>query len=180
MGNCQTTDVAAVVIQHPDGTKQKASCPLSASRIMAANPGHYVAVVITVVAQRRSCSAPSAAVTADELCGKAVRYLKLLAPDEPLQVDHFYRLVSFEDVLREFGTKRQVRLSKLVATKNEIIKRPCDGESNVAASSSSVVDGEEGTQGLGFQCSGGEICFRSTKQGQWKPNLQTISETAKF
>ncbi|KAG6473380.1 hypothetical protein ZIOFF_067295 [Zingiber officinale] len=138
MGNCQTTDVAAVVIQHPDGTKQKASCPLSASRIMAANPGHYVAVVITVVAQRRSCSAPSAAVTADELCGKAVRYLKLLAPDEPLQVDHFYRLVSFEDVLREFGTKRQVRLSKLVATKNEIIKRPCDGESNVAASSSSV------------------------------------------
>ncbi|XP_074574610.1 uncharacterized protein LOC141831038 [Curcuma longa] len=171
MGNCQTIDVATVVIQHPDGTTQKANCPLSASHIMAANPCHYVALIITVIAQRRSSSAASAAAATDELCGKAVRYLKLLAPDEPLQVGHFYRLVSFEDVLREFGTKRQVRLSKLLATKKEIIKRSCTGESDASASSQSVADEEEGR---------GEIGVRSTKQGQWRPTLQTISETTKF
>lgn len=42
------------------------------------------------------------------------------------------------DVLREFGTKRQIRLSKFLATKKEIIRTSCGGESNASASSSSV------------------------------------------
>ncbi|KAG6470849.1 hypothetical protein ZIOFF_071929 [Zingiber officinale] len=98
MGNCQTTDVVAVMIQHPDGRTEKANCPLSASHVMAANPGHYVAVIITLISQRRSSSS-SASATADDRGEKVVRYLKLLGPDEPLQLGHFYRLVSFEDVV---------------------------------------------------------------------------------
>ncbi|KAG6469111.1 hypothetical protein ZIOFF_073809 [Zingiber officinale] len=138
MGNCQTTDVVAVLIQHPDGRTEKANCPLSASHVMAANPGHYVAVVITLISQRRSSSS-SASATADDRREKVVRYLKLLGPEEPLQLGHFYRLVSFEDVLREFGTKRRVRLSKLLSKKKEIIKKSCDGEANASAASSSPV-----------------------------------------
>ncbi|XP_074572046.1 uncharacterized protein LOC141828503 [Curcuma longa] len=178
MGNCQTTDVAAVLIQHPDGRTEKANCPLSASHVMAANPGHYVAVIITVISQRHSSSPASA--TADDRRGKVVRYLKLLGPDEPLQLGHFYRLVSFEDVLREFGTKRRVRLSKLLSKKKEIIKKSCDGETNASASSSPVAEEEGGMQRLGLHCSGSETCLRGAKQGQWRPTLPTISETAKL
>ncbi|XP_042450035.1 uncharacterized protein LOC122034761 [Zingiber officinale] len=176
MGNCQTTDVVAVLIQHPDGRTEKANCPLSASHVMAANPGHYVAVVITLISQRRSSSS-SASATADDRREKVVRYLKLLGPEEPLQLGHFYRLVSFEDVLREFGTKRRVRLSKLLSKKKEIIKKSCDGEANASAASSSPEAEleEEGMQRLGiFHCTG------SAKQGQWRPTLQTIYEIAKL
>lgn len=111
MGNCQAADAAAVVIQHPgSGRTELAYWSLPAGEVMAANPGHYVAAVIT---------APH---TASEGGGAApVKHLKLLRPDDTLLLGRVYRLVSFEEVLKEFATKRHVKLSRvMVKAKDEV------------------------------------------------------------
>lgn len=91
MGNCQAADAAAVVIQHPaSGRTELAYWSLPAGEVMAANPGHYVAAVIT---------APHAA--SSEGAGAApVKHLKLLRPDDTLLLGRVYRLVSFEGTSR--------------------------------------------------------------------------------
>ena len=122
MGNCQATDAARVTIQHPDSKVEHVFWPLNAGDVMAVYPGHYVAIIIT---------SPNPSTSSSSL----VKHLKLLKPDDTLQVGHVYRLVSFEgtyfawlalnysslihvswvvDVLREFGSKRRVKLSKLL------------------------------------------------------------------
>ncbi|CAD5168211.1 unnamed protein product [Musa acuminata subsp. malaccensis] len=101
MGNCQASESAAAVIQHPDGRLETAYWPLSASQVMASNPGHYVAV-ITTVTHSSSSSSSSSTSSSDRRSssrggsGNSVRYLKLLRPEDTLLVGHFYRLVSFE------------------------------------------------------------------------------------
>lgn len=87
MGNCQTAEAAAVVIQHPPGSGrvERVHGPTSAAAVMAANPGHYVAVVIQAAQQ------PPPA--------KAKRRLKLLRPDDTLALGAVYRLVSFEGTI---------------------------------------------------------------------------------
>ncbi|XP_039784630.1 uncharacterized protein LOC120651256 isoform X2 [Panicum virgatum] len=106
MGNCQTAEVAAVVIQHPAGGDdgvgrvkvEHAHGTLSAAAVMAANPGHYVAAIIPT----------------DAAAAAKKRRLKLLRPDDTLALGGVYRLVSFEEVLREFVSKRHATLSHMV------------------------------------------------------------------
>lgn len=92
MGNCQTAEAAAVVIQHPPGggRVERAHGALSAAAVMAANPGHYVAAV-TVPGDDGSAAAASRA---------RKRRLKLLRPDDTLALGGVYRLVSFEGKVR--------------------------------------------------------------------------------
>ncbi|TVU48041.1 hypothetical protein EJB05_07663, partial [Eragrostis curvula] len=113
MGNCQAAEVATVVIQHPGGEgggrTERAYWALSAGAVMAANPGHYVAAVITSPPDPNSSDGAA-----------AVKHLKLLRPDDTLLLGRVYRLVSFEEVLREFTSKRHVKLSRVtVKVKDE-------------------------------------------------------------
>lgn len=108
MGNCQAVEAATVLIQHPGGGRtERAYWALSAGAVMAANPGHYVAAVIT---------APP---TASSGATAPVKHLKLLRPDDTLLLGRVYRLVSFEEVLREFASKRQVKLSRVTIKARE-------------------------------------------------------------
>ena len=92
MGNCQAADAAAVVIQHPaSGRTELAYWSLPAGEVMAANPGHYVAAVIT---------APHAASSEGPGGAPPVKHLKLLRPDDTLLLGRVYRLVSFEGTSR--------------------------------------------------------------------------------
>ncbi|RCV46070.1 hypothetical protein SETIT_9G502900v2 [Setaria italica] len=105
MGNCQAAEVATVLIQHPGGGRtERAYWALSAGAVMAANPGHYVAAVIAT-------TQPAAA--GDASGSAPVKHLKLLRPDDTLLLGRVYRLVSFEEVLREFASKRHVKLSRV-------------------------------------------------------------------
>ncbi|PUZ42345.1 hypothetical protein GQ55_9G575500 [Panicum hallii var. hallii] len=105
MGNCQAAEAAAVLIQHPGGGRtERAYWALSAGAVMAANPGHYVAAVIATT-QPAAAAGGTPAVT--------VKHLKLLRPDDTLLLGRVYRLVSFEEVLREFASKRHVKLSRV-------------------------------------------------------------------
>ncbi|WVZ55862.1 hypothetical protein U9M48_006468 [Paspalum notatum var. saurae] len=111
MGNCQAAEAAAVLIQHPGGGRtERAYWALSAGAVMAANPGHYVAAVITTTPPPAAGGAAAA----------PVKHLKLLRPDDTLLLGRVYRLVSFEEVLREFASKRHVKLSRVtVRAKDE-------------------------------------------------------------
>lgn len=110
MGNCQTAEAAAavVVIQHPDGKVERLHSSITAGEVMGSNPGNYVAVFILPP------SSPSGK-TANE---KLQRHLKLLRPDDSLQIGRVYRLVTFEgtyvikiDQLTSFRFRRIRRCS---------------------------------------------------------------------
>ena len=95
MGNCQcqAAEVATVLIQHPGGGRtERAYWALSAGAVMAANPGHYVAAVITV-------PQPGGAGDGAASAAAPVKHLKLLRPDDTLLLGRVYRLVSFEGTL---------------------------------------------------------------------------------
>ncbi|URD74221.1 hypothetical protein MUK42_09209 [Musa troglodytarum] len=109
MGNCQAAEAATVVIQHPGGRVERAYWSLTASQVMAANPGHYVAVIIV---------APPPSAGGGR--GARVKHLRLLRANDTLHIGHVYRLVSFQDVLREFASKGHVKLSRLLAKPTEM------------------------------------------------------------
>lgn len=127
MGNCQcqAAEVATVLIQHPGGGRtERAYWALSAATVMAANPGHYVAAVITTTPAQVPAAGGGAAASS---AAATVKHLKLLRPDDTLLLGRVYRLVSFEEVLREFASKRQVKLSRVtVRAKDEAedVKQP--------------------------------------------------------
>ncbi|XP_020097097.1 uncharacterized protein LOC109716179 [Ananas comosus] len=121
MGNCQAAEAvaAAAVIEHPGGRVERVYWTVAASNVMAANPGHYVAVVV-VAAPRSSASGNSSSSASPDGDGGSraaapVAHVKLLRPDDPLHIGRVYRLVTFEDVLKVFGSRRHVKLSKLIA-----------------------------------------------------------------
>ncbi|EEF37115.1 conserved hypothetical protein [Ricinus communis] len=101
MGNCQAAEAATVVIQHPGNKIERIYWSVSAHQIMNSNPGHYVAMVV-----------PSPTTKTEN--GLPVKQLKLLRPDDTLLIGQVYRLISFEDVLKEFASKKCVKLGKLL------------------------------------------------------------------
>ncbi|BAF26330.1 Os10g0352000, partial [Oryza sativa Japonica Group] len=70
------------------------------------NPGHYVAEVVRPVATAPAATAATASAPA------ARRRLKLLRPDDTLVLGGVYRLVTFEDVLKQFVSKRNATMSR--------------------------------------------------------------------
>ncbi|KAL7131674.1 hypothetical protein ABFS83_12G019800 [Erythranthe nasuta] len=164
MGNCQAAEAATVVIQHPAGGKvERIYWSVSANEVMNSNPGHYVALVVASPASaRRSKDSGAAAVK---------QQLKLLRPDDTLVLGQVYRLISFEDVLKEFAAKRCVKLGKLLKERNQAGRRL----------SSAKVEHDEvqhslGSGGDGGGSSGGIPRHQGGGGGQWRPALQSISE----
>ncbi|KAI3451911.1 hypothetical protein Pfo_008576 [Paulownia fortunei] len=175
MGNCQAAEAATVVIQHPGGNNvERIYWSVSANEVMSSNPGHYVALVIASPAEKTENGTP-------------VKQLKLLRPDDTLLLGQVYRLISFEDVLKEFAAKKCAKLGKLLkergafnivpnknqdpnsnsnssnggSTKTDVVKVHRLGSSQSDGGSSSV------GRGVGRHPGGG---------GQWRPALQTIAE----
>ncbi|KAG1366935.1 hypothetical protein COCNU_13G007250 [Cocos nucifera] len=199
MGNCQAAEAATVVIQHPSGRVERVYWSLSASQVMAANPGHYVAVIITSSSTSTTNSTDSHNSSSSR--NTPVKHLKLLRPDDTLHIGHVYRLVSFEEVLREFASKRHVRQSRLLAKQKDT---PCSkkaggggggerrqggGGGGAAAETESsptmpqVVEPPARTE-VEFE----ELVRRlasnrrtssgaATRHGQWRPALNSIAET---
>ncbi|CAN1815283.1 hypothetical protein LINPERHAP1_LOCUS27387 [Linum perenne] len=196
MGNCQAAEAATVVIQHPPGNNNTKRVdmiywPISAHEVMNSNPGHYVALVVT--------SPPPPTENGSTPVVKHV--LKLLKPDDTLLIGQVYRLISFEDVLKEFATKKSVKLGKLLK------ERSGDGGGTMKSAAAAGVgvgfgserrknsgggtsaDTEEVNQLiLGTSSSinggGGSSSSRVVRRqhqyshggGHWRPALQSISE----
>lgn len=84
MGNCQAAEAATVVIHHPETNKvDRIYWSVNAQEVMASNPGHYVALVVTSPTLKSENGSP-------------LKQLKLLRPDDTLLIGQVYRLISFE------------------------------------------------------------------------------------
>ncbi|XP_030474120.2 uncharacterized protein LOC115691576 isoform X3 [Syzygium oleosum] len=133
MGNCQAAETAAVAIHHPTGTKvERIHWSVSAHEIMSANPGHYVAHLIA--------ASPQAAAAAKGESGSPSRQLRLLRPDDTLHIGQVYRLISFEDVLKEFAAKKCVKLGKLLERSGGVGVESKEKESTTSRGPSSKRD----------------------------------------
>ncbi|KAK2965539.1 hypothetical protein RJ640_030587 [Escallonia rubra] len=109
MGNCQAAEAATVVIHHPKGNRvERVYWSVSARQVMASHPGHYVALVLSSPAARSENETP-------------VKQLKLLRPDDTLLLGQVYRLISFEEVLKEFAAKKCVKLGKLLKERGVLL-----------------------------------------------------------
>ncbi|XP_050204749.1 uncharacterized protein LOC126654802 [Mercurialis annua] len=181
MGNCQAAEAATVVIQHPGNKIERIYWSVSADQIMNSNPGHYVALVV---------SSPNLK-PENDVSTPPLKQLKLLRPDDTLLIGQFYKLISFEDVLKEFAAKKCVRLGKLLKERGGAglgveLKKKKD-LSNKSENCSSHVQVEQEVHRLG---SNGGRTSRSGSRGgggvgrhyggggggQWKPALQSITE----
>lgn len=170
MGNCQAAEAATVLIQLPGGKMQRMYWAVAASEVMGANPGHYVAVVLT---------APPRAAAAGNGPSTPVRHLKLLRPDDILRVGHVYRLISFEgphfasppppelisrwlmfltsslvsifsEVLKELASKNHAKLSKLRLAQEQ------GQEKKKEKDMEKVTDGGRGRRRVPFSAETGE------------------------
>ncbi|CAN7101146.1 unnamed protein product [Brassica rapa subsp. narinosa] len=190
MGNCQAAEAATVLIHHPAENKvERIYWSVTASDVMKSNPGHYVAVVVTSPTLRNEKGSP-------------LKQLKLLRPDDTLLIGHVYRLVSFEGihkiylslfiiVLKEFATKKCVKLGKLLKeggglelkkkTKKHIKKTDQDHNGRVNpnldldpkedVSNDDTVAGDDSGNGFMRRSYGG-----GRGGGGWRPALHSIPE----
>ncbi|XP_011031305.1 PREDICTED: uncharacterized protein LOC105130466 [Populus euphratica] len=175
MGNCQAAEAATVVIQHPGNKIERIYWSVSAHEIMNSNPGHYVAHVVTSPTTRTENGLP-------------LKQLKLLRPDDTLLIGHVYRLVSFEDVLKEFAAKKCVKLGKLLKESRglggEMKRKNSSDLLNPISNSDNSIKVEQEVNRLGSNggstsssSRGGVGMHYGAGGGQWKPALQSISET---
>ncbi|KAJ8773858.1 hypothetical protein K2173_008321 [Erythroxylum novogranatense] len=103
MGNCQTIDAAALVIQHPHGKIERLYWPVTASEVMKMNPGHYVSLIIPL---------PVSGEENQEQ--KVVQFtrVKLLRPSDTLSLGHAYRLVTTEEVMKVLRAKKYAKMKQ--------------------------------------------------------------------
>ncbi|XP_022752067.1 uncharacterized protein LOC111300715 [Durio zibethinus] len=185
MGNCQAAEAATVVIQHPGNKIERIYWSVSAHEIMSSNPGHYVAHVVTSSTLKNENGMP-------------LKQLKILKPDNTLLLGQVYRLISFEDVLKEFAAKKCVKLGKLLKERGGLglgmeLKRkdlPSTASNlnpklnSKSENCSSIKVGQEvnrlGSNGGGSSGSsrymGRHHVGGGGGGGQWRPALQSIAE----
>ncbi|GAB2282720.1 hypothetical protein Dimus_017259 [Dionaea muscipula] len=197
MGNCQAAEAATVVVMHSGNKVERIYWSVSAHDIMIANPGNYVAAIVASSAASMSKSCADG--------GAPARQLRLLRPDDTLLVGHVYRLISFEDVLKGFASKKSVKLGKSIeasavvsAAGKKSKKRRSSGHGGdpiaVAASvaggrsvtnpesdNSASAETEPMITGLGTGSGAGYMAaglgrHHGSGGGQWKPALQSIAE----
>ncbi|CAN4079800.1 unnamed protein product [Withania somnifera] len=170
MGNCQAAEAATVVIQHPGNKVERIYWSVNAHEVMSSNPGHYVALVITCPTERTQNGSP-------------VRQLKLLRPGDTLLLGQVYRLISFEDVLKEFAAKKCVKLGKLLRESGGLVL----GSKKISVNSPAVNAQPRLVNGIPAKMEhetyqhGSSSGHRSVGRyhgggGQWKPALQSIAE----
>ncbi|XP_042445837.1 uncharacterized protein LOC122030853 isoform X1 [Zingiber officinale] len=100
MGNCQASEAAAVVIQHPGGKAERLYWPTSAADVMKSNPGHYVALVTLTVSETKQD-------------GGTVKFtrVRLLKPKDVLLLGQVYRLITSQ-AIRQKLRRRSCRESR--------------------------------------------------------------------
>ncbi|XP_040992172.1 uncharacterized protein LOC121239099 [Juglans microcarpa x Juglans regia] len=173
MGNCQAAEAATVVIQHPGNKIERVYWSVSAHEVMTSNPGHYVALLVT-------------SPTAKSDNGTPLKQLKLLRPDDTLLIGHVYRLISFEDVLKEFAAKKCVKLGKLLERGGfgvETMRKESGGSDPKSKfdNSSSVKMEQQELHRLGSNGGSDSSSMRGVGRlygggGQWRPALHSIAE----
>ncbi|CAM6086767.1 unnamed protein product [Calypogeia fissa] len=171
MGNCQATaDVVGVLVEHRDGRVEHLFWSVTARQIMLQYPGNYVALV------------PAAVVPDHKIPLRiASSKLKLLPPDATLLVGQHYRLVSFEDVLLELSEQKIVGRSSTFGPRSKRIYSEQTGE--FSAHPDNDREPLQADNHRRPKMGEGPRTMRSisfANAGQWRPALQSISESGRL
>ncbi|OVA16269.1 Protein of unknown function DUF4228 [Macleaya cordata] len=179
MGNCQAVDTSTLMIQHPSGRVERWYWPVMASEVMKTNPGHYVALIITLyVPEQKELKEKELEIN------RRVRItrVKILRPNDTLVLGQAYRLISSQEVMKGIWAKKYAKMKKkeleLASEKpNEVQvcekqSLRCDQREERTLSESEmnnqVVKQERHRQRLSNSA--------SSRSRSWRPSLQSISE----
>ncbi|CAA6670619.1 unnamed protein product [Spirodela intermedia] len=159
MGNCQATDAAAVVIQHPGGRVERLYWPTPASEVMRSNPGHYVALITLCRLPGEGVPAghPREAAAPPSLKGREVI--------KGLRARKQEKMRAQMDVLKK---QRQ----------HERTKAPLRDElcSESAASSGGLAEPDHAQAAKEEERNRHRVAQSTSRLRQWRPSLQSISE----
>ncbi|KAE8694002.1 hypothetical protein F3Y22_tig00110788pilonHSYRG00254 [Hibiscus syriacus] len=117
MGNCQATDAATLVLQHPCGKVERFYWPVTASEIMKMNPGHYVAQLISTTmyhSHSSSCNNGKSSLSQQTATVNPVRLtrIKLLRSTDTLLLGHVYRLITTQEVMKGLYAKKHAKMNR--------------------------------------------------------------------
>uniref|UniRef100_A0A1D1XE01 Regulatory protein pocR n=1 Tax=Anthurium amnicola TaxID=1678845 RepID=A0A1D1XE01_9ARAE len=178
MGNCQATDVAAVVIQHPGGRVERLYWPTPASEVMRSNPGHYVALITPCRLPNQAPQHQPGEPPAGPAAGEGVRFtrVRLLRPKDTLVLGQVYRLVTSQEVIKGLRARKQEKMRAQMEQfkqqrQYQRMKAPGDEqglECPVAPEKDAQVGRQERSRHRAAQPAG--------RPRQWRPSLQSISE----
>ncbi|GMI67314.1 hypothetical protein like AT1G60010 [Hibiscus trionum] len=170
MGNCQATDAATLVLQHPCGKVERFYWPVTAREVMKMNPGHYVALLISTTLYHHSHPNPNPSnngkgVTGNTTNANPVRLtrIKLLRSTDTLLLGHVYRLITTQEVTKGLHAKKHAKMKK----NEESAPETAAG----ARSEPDKVSKHEGQQPRSTT-SGNS----AARQKTWQPSLHSISE----
>ncbi|MED6217220.1 hypothetical protein PIB30_015783 [Stylosanthes scabra] len=165
MGNCQAVDAAVLVIQHPCGKIDRLYWPVTASEIMRTNPGHYVSLIIPLPLQDHNHNTNQD--HHHHHHHKTVRFtrVKLLRPNETLNLGHAYRLITTQEVMKVLKAKKNTKSRKTQAA--DAVHNKTSGES----------DTPNTYQGMRADRQR-PVNPASLRSKSWRPSLQSISESA--
>lgn len=204
MGNCQATDAAAVVIQHPGGRVERLYWPTPASEVMRSNPGHYVALITLCRLSQdppqyehgaASTAAAAGGASAGASTGEGVRFtrVRLLRPKDTLVLGQVYRLVTSQEVIKGLRARKQekmrVQMELLKKQRQqqqqhhdrqqyERWKAACSDQGSDSSTGGTLQDADKDSQAARQDRSSRHRAAQPGRPRQWRPSLQSISEAA--
>ncbi|KAK8703047.1 hypothetical protein V6N13_021377 [Hibiscus sabdariffa] len=159
MGNCQATDAATLVLQHPCGRVERFYWPVSAREVMKMNPGHYVALLISTTFYHSHSNPGNSGKGSQpqQTNANPVRLtrIKLLRSTDTLLLGHVYKLITAQEVTKGLSAKKHAKMKK-------------NQESGPAAQRS-----EQDKESKHERQRSSNSAARSKT---WQPSLQSISE----
>ncbi|KAI3848107.1 hypothetical protein MKW92_034741 [Papaver armeniacum] len=186
MGNCQAVDTATLVIQHPSGKVERWYWPILAREIMKTNPGHYVALIITLSTTRTKKKQESQTMVVENRRVRITR-VKILRPNDTLALGQAYRLISSEGYERCMGKKyakmKKKDLELMMSTDKPI--QLCQKQSSLGCDNRKeqkiTTEPPEMMINQGPKLERHRQRFTHSTSGRlrtWRPSLQSISEQA--
>ncbi|OIT08706.1 PREDICTED: uncharacterized protein LOC109241989 [Nicotiana attenuata] len=163
MGNCQTIDNAALLIQHPNGKVEKHYSAVTARQIMKMNPGHYVALLLSTTT---TMSPPSNKTTTNSnISPIRITRIKVLKPTDTLVLGHIYRLVTAQEVMKGLCAKKYAKQKQFEYSEDKMTQ---------------ILHSKAGVR-TSVQDNSKQVKHRKSigaKSRAWHPSLQSISEVA--
>lgn len=170
MGNCQTIDAAALVIQHPSGKIERLYWSVSASYVMRANPGYYVSLIMPLPKEQEGENSNN-----EEKKPVLFTRVKLLKPDDTLTLGHAYRLITTQEVEKVMKAKKRKARGKTV----EDVEMMHLEKENSACESEGMLDTGRMYQAMRADRQRLRVVSVNPavpRPKSWRPSLQSISE----
>ncbi|KAH1080087.1 hypothetical protein J1N35_019848 [Gossypium stocksii] len=173
MGNCQATDAATLVLQHPCGKVERFYWPMSAREVMKTNPGHYVALLISTTLYHshpnNNDKAPQGTSSKTNVNPVRLTRIKLLRPTDTLLLGHVYRLITTQEVMKGLYAKKHAKMKKSQQ----------ESDPNEKAGQRSEPDKQNKVSKHDRQRARSTTSNNTGSRSKtWQPSLQSISEAA--